>query len=393
MSKGWKEYIESRLQKIVAFQVLFGFTFKILLLLQYCLLINRCLPSNSFLDVLRTLGEYWNQELILECVFFILLTPLSCCCRIVLHAVLFTRNELWAAGFHGFCDVWVNGLTVFGLSKRIKKINGDAKICMLRAWVRSGFILKAILCLLPAHCQALPGTVAHVVVTTPPWGNWLWSSFHWWANSDSKTCSSFPEVARLTGDSAGTWVHSRLHWPRAPALGPCCRQSRGALGVSFHCGVPGPLKPLKLTATSPEAWLLAESWGGWSCPGSFLCGWLLFYFPFWWCPGLGRGVGGSPSGRVEAPSEGVLLRSWGWVGMVPLSEAPTPWSHSGCQGWNVASSALVFTHFWALSFWVIFGGFSGIYSYCMVSNFQCFHFFSFLKPTSSADEKYKWKEY
>lgn len=30
-------------------------------------------------------------------------------------------------------------------------------------------------------------------------------------------------------------------------------------GVSLRCGVPGPLKPLKLTATSPEAWLLAES--------------------------------------------------------------------------------------------------------------------------------------
>lgn len=57
-----KEYTESRFQKIVAFRALFGFTFKVLLLLQYCWLMNRCLPSNSFLGVLRTLGAYWNQK-------------------------------------------------------------------------------------------------------------------------------------------------------------------------------------------------------------------------------------------------------------------------------------------------------------------------------------------
>ena len=45
---------------------------------------------------------------------------------------------------------------------------------------------------------------------------------------------------------------------------------------------------------------------------------LLFYvvgFPFTSLSdgalGSEEGVGGSPSGRVEAPSEGVLLRSWG----------------------------------------------------------------------------------
>lgn len=34
--------------------------------------------------------------------------------------------------------------------------------------MRSGFILKVILCFLLAECQALPGAVGHVVVTTPP---------------------------------------------------------------------------------------------------------------------------------------------------------------------------------------------------------------------------------
>lgn len=206
---------------------------------------------------------------------------------------------------------------------------------MLRAWVRRGFILKVILCLLLAQCQALPGTVAHVVVTTPPWGNWLWSSFHWWANSDSKTCSCFPKVAWLTGDGAGSWVHFRLHWPRAPALGPCCLQSRGALGGELALWGPRPSQAAETDSHVTRS--LAPGWesGGWVA--------LLLLYAVGFCftslsdgalgsEGLWQGVGGSPSGQVEAPSEGVLLRSWDRVGMVPLSEAPTPWSHSGCQG-------------------------------------------------------------
>ena len=188
----------------------------------------------------------------------------------------------------------------------------------------------------------------------------------------------FPKVTWLTGDSVGSWVHFRLRWPRGP-------YPRSSLPAVQTC--PGGW------ASSVESQALKSRWNWWPGHqklGSWLRVWLVGVAPILFyvvgfrlsslsdgalgAEGLWQGVGGSHDDQIEA-SESVLPLSWDRAGMVPLSEAPAPWSHSGCQGWSLASTALVFTYFWVLSFWVIFGGFSGIYSYCMVSYFQCFHFF------------------
>lgn len=92
-------------------------------------------------------------------------------------------------------------LTVFGLSKRIKNWQWPEDL-RIEGLVRTGFLLKAILCFLLAPCQALPGTLAHLVVTTPLWGNWFLSSFYRWANSDSKVLV-FPRLCGLQVTALG----------------------------------------------------------------------------------------------------------------------------------------------------------------------------------------------